>query len=157
MTLIQGIFYMFTLKILCAFACKGNMGKPDHEKMESASEIQNVRWIIASTRIKMFQQKCGGIALLCVCKCFLCARQWVSMKHFNILTFRTLKRLHFTKVEDRRCTLFMTTNTHTHGYIYAQKYIPSSLDIKGYFQMFATLREIFVRSHIKRIPLAKLS
>ena len=44
MTLIQGIFYMFTLKILCAFACKGNMGKPDHEKMESASEIQNVRW-----------------------------------------------------------------------------------------------------------------
>ena len=69
MTLIQGIFYMFTLKILCAFACKGNMGKPDHEKMESASEIQNVRWIIASTRIKMFQQKCGGIALLCVCVC----------------------------------------------------------------------------------------
>ena len=67
MTLIQGIFYMFTLKILCAFACKGNMGKPDHEKMESASEIQNVRWIIASTRIKMFQQKCAGVLHYCVC------------------------------------------------------------------------------------------
>ena len=68
---------------------------------------------------------------VCVCVCkymcegiILCGALYVHIKD--------IKRFHFTKSNRERCILFITAK-HTHCF---------SSGIKGYLQMFATLREI---------------